>query len=164
MESIPFVPVAQILGLLEILSDSPELINIYDISDEIGKEFGETISIVKAAEILDLVDTPKHDVELTDLGHRFVAADREGRRKIFAEQVFKLRIFHIIIALLSEYEEIDADRIISDIASALPYDSPEKTFETMIAWGRYAGLMDFSVKTRTVFAPKDEEAEEEAQG
>ena len=164
MESIPFVPVAQILGLLEILSDSPELINIYDISDEIGKEFGETISIVKAAEILDLVDTPKQNVDLTTLGQRFVAADRDGRRKIFAEQVFKLRIFHIIIALLNEYEEIDAGRIVKDIASALPYDNPEKTFETMIAWGRYAGLMDFNAKTRMVFVPKDEDADEEAQG
>jgi len=159
MESIPFVPVAQILGLLEILSGASEPSNIYEISDEIGKEFGETISIVKAAEILDLVDTPKHDVELTALGRQFVAADREGRRKIFAEQVFKLRIFHIIIALLGEYEEIDADRIIQDIASALPYDNPEKTFETMIAWGRYAGLMDFSVKTRMVFVPKDDEGD-----
>lgn len=164
MESIPFVPVAQILGLLEILSNAPELINIYEIADEIGKEFGETISIVKAAEILDLVDTPKHDVELTDLGRRFVQADRDGRRKIFAEQVFKLRIFHIIIALLNEYEEIDADRIIKDVASALPYDSPEKTFETMIAWGRYAGLMDLNTKTRMVFVPKDEEANEDAPG
>ena len=162
MESIPFVPVAQILGLLEILeSGASEADNIYEISDEIGKEFGETISIVKAAEILDLVDTPKHDVALTDLGRRFVAAEREGRRKIFAEQVFKLRIFHIIIALLGEYEEIDAERIIGDIASALPYDSPEKTFETMIAWGRYAGLMDFNAKTRMVFAPKKDDEDDD---
>jgi NitT/TauT family transport system ATP-binding protein len=46
----------------------------------------------------------------------------------------------------------------------LPYDSPEKTFETMIAWGRYAGLMDFNTKTRMVFVPKDEEANEDAPG
>jgi NitT/TauT family transport system ATP-binding protein len=160
MESIPFVAVAQILGLVSILKDSPELSNIYDISDEIGREFGETISIVKAAEILDLVDTPKEDVELTELGRRFVAADREGRRTLFAEQVFKLRIFHIILALLKEFEEVDADRIVKDIASALPYDNPEKTFETMIAWGRYAGLMDFNAKSRKVFVPEDEAADE----
>jgi NitT/TauT family transport system ATP-binding protein len=54
MESIPLVSVGQILGLLSILNDAPELSNIYDISDEIGKEFGETIAIVKAAEILEL--------------------------------------------------------------------------------------------------------------
>jgi NitT/TauT family transport system ATP-binding protein len=163
MESIPLVPVGQILGLMSILNDSPELSNIYDISDEIGKEFGETIAILKAAEILDLIETPKHEVRFTELGRRFVAADRLGRRSIFAEQVFKLRIFHIILALLGEYEEIDADRVIKDIASALPYDNPEKTFQTMIAWGRYAGLMDFNAKTRMVFVPKEDASEEAGQ-
>jgi NitT/TauT family transport system ATP-binding protein len=164
MESIPFVPVGQILGLMSILNDSPELSNIYDISDEIGKEFGETISIVKAAEILELIDTPKHEVRFTDLGRRFVASDRLGRRAIFSEQVYKLRLFHIIIALLTEYEEVEADRIIKDIASALPYDNPERTFQTMIAWGRYAGLMDINQKTRMVFVPKEDDADEDGPG
>jgi len=160
MESIPLVPVGQILGLLSILHDSPELSNIYDISDQIGKEFGETIALVKAAEILDLIDTPKDQVRFTELGRRFVAADPAGRRAIFAEQVFKLRLFHIIIALLQECDEVEADRVIEDIASALPYDNPEKIFQTMIAWGRYAGLMDFNANTRMVFVPKTEESAE----
>lgn len=157
MESIPYVPVAQILGLMKILHDSPEQSNIYEISDEIGTDFGETIAIVKAADILDLVDTPKHDVKLTELGRRFVVADREGQRQLFAEQVNKLRLFHIILALLGEHEEVEADAIVKDIATALPFDNPDKTFETMIAWGRYAGLMDLDPKTRMVFVPKEEE-------
>jgi NitT/TauT family transport system ATP-binding protein len=161
MESIPLVPVGQILGLLSILNDSPELHNIYDISDEIGKEFGETIALVKAAEILELIETPKQEVRFTELGKRFVAADRETRHAIFAEQVFKLRLFHIIIALLEEYEEVDSARVIKDIGSALPYDNPEKTFQTMIAWGRYAGLMDFNAKTGMVFVPKNEDTDED---
>lgn len=162
MESIPLVNVAQILGLMSILSDTPDLSNIYDISDEIGREFGETIAILKAAEILDLIETPKQEVRFTELGRRFVAADRIGKRAIFAEQVFKLRLFHIILALLKEYEEIEATQVIKDIASALPYDNPEKVFETMIAWGRYAGLMDYNTKTRMVFVPGDDESAEDA--
>jgi NitT/TauT family transport system ATP-binding protein len=159
MESIPLVPVGQILGLLSILHDSPELSNLYDISDEIGREFGETIAIVKAAEILDFVDTPRHEVHFTELGRRFVAADRQQRKAIFAAQVDKLRLFHIILALLAEHEEVEAQRIIDDIAAALPYDNPEKMFETMIAWGRYAGLMDFNPKTGMVFVPQEDEEE-----
>ena len=54
-------------------------------------------------------------------------------------------------------EEVEADRVIKDIASALPYDNPEKTFQTMIAWGRYAGLMDINNKTRMVFVPEEDE-------
>ena len=107
------------------------------------------------------MDTPKDEVRFTELGRRFVAADPAVRHAIFAEQVFKLRIFHIIIALLHEHEEVQAERIIKDIGSALPYDNPEKTFQTMIAWGRYAGLMDFNAKTGMVFVPKDEDNDEQ---
>ena len=70
-------------------------------------------------------------------------------------------MFHIIIALLHEYEEVEAERVIKDIASALPYDSPDKVFQTMIAWGRYAGLMDFNANTGMVFVPKNEDAVDE---
>ncbi|MDE1997990.1 MAG: ATP-binding cassette domain-containing protein [Burkholderiales bacterium] len=156
MESIPLVPVGQILGLLSLLHDEPDLSNIYDISDEIGREFGETIAIVKAAEILEFIDTPKDEVVFTELGRKFIASDPAGRKAIFADQVFKLRLFHIILALLREYEEIDSGRIIKDIASVLPYDNPEKIFQIMIAWGRYAGLMDYNAKTGMVFVPEDE--------
>ncbi len=162
MESIPCVPVGQIIGLLSVVQDSPDLTNIYDISDEVGKEFGETISLVKAAEILELADTPKNDVRLTELGKRFLAADREGRKQIFADQVHKLRLFHIIIEYLKTQDEVDADKVLKDIATALPYDNPEKVLQTMIAWGRYAGLMDYNANAKTIFIPKDYEDEEES--
>ena len=158
MESIPLVTVGQIIGLISILYDQPELANIYDISDEIEKDFGETIAIVKAAEILELVDTPKNDVELTALGRRFHEGSREERQKIFSEQIYKLRLFHIILAYLEVSEEVDAERVLQDIADALPHDNPEKILETMIAWGRYAGIMDYNPNSKTVFVPHDEES------
>jgi NitT/TauT family transport system ATP-binding protein len=157
MESIPLVAVGQIVGLISILHDHPELVTIYDISDEIERDFGETIAIVKAAEILELIETPKNDVALTELGHRFYDGSREERQVIFAEQIYKLRLFHIILAYLAESETVDTERILQDISHALPYDNPEKVLETMIAWGRYAGLMDYDADTSTVFAPKDDE-------
>src|SRR6195256_3512932 len=136
MESIPTVPVGQILGLLSIINDDPELNNIYDLSNEIGKDFGDTISLVKAAEILELVSTPKDEVLLTDLGQRFITADSDERKEIFAEQVQKLRLFHIILGYLEVQEEIDEETVMKDIASALPYENPERILKTMIAWGR----------------------------
>jgi NitT/TauT family transport system ATP-binding protein len=161
MESIPTVGVSQILGLLSILHDQPDLNNVYDISDEIGKEFGETIAIVKAAEILEFVNTPKDEVEFTELGRRFFQSDRATRKEIFAEQVRKLRLFHIIIAYLETQEEVSAETVTHDIATALPYENPEKILQTMIAWGRYAGLMDYNANTDMVTLPEEEEEEEE---
>jgi NitT/TauT family transport system ATP-binding protein len=161
MESIPTVPVGQILGLLSILHENPELENIYDISNEIGKDFGETISLVKAAEILEFVETPKDEVRFTELGKKFIDADNETRKEIFAEQVKKLRLFHIILAYLEVQEEIDAESVMKDISAALPYENPERILETMIAWGRYAGLMDYDANTQMVTRPEPQEEREE---
>ena len=156
MESIPHVSVGQVIGLLSILSNDPELDSIYDIGAEIGKEFGETISIVKAAEILEFVDTPKNDVRLTSLGQQFFSADQARRTEIFREQIYKLRLFHIIIECLKVEEEIDEERILKELSSALPYDNPEKLLHTMIAWGRYARILDYDRDTKKLFIPKDD--------
>jgi NitT/TauT family transport system ATP-binding protein len=161
MESIPCVPVGQMLGLLSIIEDNPDLVDIYDLANEIGKDFGETIALVKSVEILELVDTPKDEVRFTELGKRFITADNETRQKIFAEQVQKLRLFHIILAYLEVQDEIDEETVLKDISVALPYENPEKILETMIAWGRYAGLMDYDAATEMVTRPEKEEAEHE---
>ena len=163
LESIPTVPVSRILGLLSILQDHPELDNIYDIANEIGKDFGETISLVKAAEILEFVDTPKDEVRFTDLGKKFIDADSETRTQIFAEQVKKLRLFHIILSYLEVQEEIDRETVMKDISTALPYENPEKILETMIAWGRYAGLMDYDANTEMLCRPEQEVEEKETE-
>jgi NitT/TauT family transport system ATP-binding protein len=161
LESIPTVPVGRILGLLSILQDHPELDNIYDIANEIGKDYGETISLVKAAEILEFVDTPKDEVAFTEIGKKFIAADSDTRKQIFAEQVQKLRLFHIILGYLEVQEEIDSETVMKDISTALPYENAEKVLQTMIAWGRYAGLMDYDANSEMVTRPEKETEEEE---
>jgi NitT/TauT family transport system ATP-binding protein len=164
MESIPTVPVGRIIGLLSILQDHPELDDIYDIANEIGTDFGETIALVKAAEILEFVDTPRHEVRFAELGRKFIAADNDTRAVIFAEQVKKLRLFHIILGYLEVQSEVDAETVMKDIATALPYENSEKILETMIAWGRYAGLMDYDTNTQMVTRPEnavDKEKEDE---
>ena len=102
------------------------------------------------------MDTPKNEVQLTALGRRFHEGSREERQKIFSEQLYKLRLFHIILAYLEVSKEVDAERVLQDIADALPHDNPEKILQTMIAWGRYAGIMDYNPTSRIVFGPHDQ--------
>ena len=64
-----------------------ETINVFDLSARIGKEFGETIATVKAAEMLDLVDTPKDDVMMTEVGWYFLAAPAPARKTLFRQAI-----------------------------------------------------------------------------
>ena len=61
-------------------------------------------------------------------------------------------------SMLEVSEEVDAERVLQDIAHALPYDKPGKVFQTMIAWGRFAGIRDYNATTKTVFVPHDGKA------
>lgn len=163
VESIPNVPVETIVGLLEIIEDAKETINVFDLSARIGKEFGETIAIVKAAEMLDLVDTPKDDVRMIQAGWYFLAAPAPARKTLFRQAIMKLRLFQMLTARLAEAPDgrIDADSVLEELRTLLPYDQPAKLLETLIAWGRYAELIDFDQNANTVYLHEASESEDE---
>lgn len=165
VESIPNVPVNTIVGLLEILEDSRETIDVFELSARIGKEFGETIAIVKAAEMLNLVETPKDDVHMTQLGWYFLAAPLPARKTLFKRAILNLRLFQMLAKRLEEAEEhqISADTIREELATLLPYDQPSKLFETLVTWGRYAEIFDYDVDNDTIMLatiPPDDDEDE----
>jgi len=159
IQSIPNVSVAQIVGLLEVLEASQETINVFDLSARIGTDFGDTISIVKAAEMLDLVDTPKDDVHMMPTGWYFLAAALPQRKALFRQAIMKLRLFQILTTRLAQEAdgEMPADDLREMLATLLPYDSADKLFETIVAWGRYAEIVDYDADTGVVSLVKEEE-------
>ena len=167
VEPIPNVPVETIVGLLEILEDAQETINVFDLSARIGKEFGETIATVKAAEMLGLVDTPKDDVLMTQAGWYFLAAPPPARKALFRQAIMKLRLFQMLTSRLEEAPEgrIDVDSVLEQLSALLPYDQPTKLLDTLVAWGRYAELIDFDEDAHAVHlheaSASDEEDEDE---
>ena len=162
VEPIPNVPVETIVGLLEIIEDAQETINVFDLSALIGKEFGETIATVKAAEMLDLVDTPKDDVLMTEAGWYFLAAPAPARKTLFRQAILKLRLFRMLTARLAESADgrINADSVLEELGTLLPYDQPARLLETLIAWGRYAELIDFDQNANVVYLHEAAEDDE----
>jgi len=163
VETIPNAPVETIVGLLEILEDGQETINVFDLSAKIGKEFGETIAIVKAAEMLGLVDTPKDDVVMTQAGWYFLAAPAAVRKTLFRQAIMKLRLFQLLTSQLeaASGERLNADTVLEELGTLLPYDQPAKLFQTLIAWGRYAELVDFDQDSNAVYLYRASESDDE---
>jgi len=163
VESIPAAAVSEILGLLEVLEDSEETINVFDLSARIGREFGDTIAIVKAAEMLRLVDTPKDDVLMTQVGWYFLAAPLPARKTLFRQAIMRLRLFQIVTEVLegTEDKRIGADVILERLAALLPYDRSDRLFETLVAWGRFAEMLDYDQDTHTVYLPQHDEEDDE---
>jgi len=100
LEPLPDVSVNEIIGLLEVLDAHQREKDIFHLAIEIHKEFGHLINIAKAAELLDIVDTPKQKILLTELGKRFVESDTGGRKLLWKEQLNKLTIYRRILDML----------------------------------------------------------------
>jgi len=92
LQILPDVQISEMVGLLESIYAEGGMADIFDLSQRIGKDFGQTLYLVKAAEVLDLVDTPKQTVVLTESGRVFVEGDINLRKGMLHNLFSNLRI------------------------------------------------------------------------
>ena len=131
-----------------MLDDHGGHADVFHLVEYVGQDFGRVLAVTKAAELLELVDTPKQDVVLTPEGTRFLAASIPERKHIFRDQAKTLRIFHDVLALLarSERHEVDVDVVLSSLALHVPYEDPDRMLTTLVNWGRHADLFDYDLE------------------
>jgi NitT/TauT family transport system ATP-binding protein len=163
-EPLPDAGASEIFGLLEMLDHIGGRANVFALVDRLGRDFGKVLAVVKAAELLDLADTPKHDVVLTKEGREFLSRPIPARKAMFREAVAKLRVFTALVAQIrrSERHEIDEFDVQSELALNLPYEDAERQFRTLVNWGRQADLFDHDAERQKLFI--DEASPEKAAG
>jgi NitT/TauT family transport system ATP-binding protein len=145
-EPLPEVGAGEVIGLLEYLDARGGRSDIFHIAEDTHREFGLLIAVAKAAEMLDLVDTPKHQVVLTPEGKAFVRAEPPEQKGMWRRQLLKLRLFKEIYDLLQRQEghTIDKDFVLELIVMRMPYENYEKVFNTLVRWARYGDLFSYN--------------------
>jgi NitT/TauT family transport system ATP-binding protein len=153
IEPLPHVSLGQIIGLLEVLDDNKGSIDIFDLATKIGKDFGSTIAVVKAAELLDFVDTPKQNVVFTDMGRQFLSASINDKKILMRQQMLSMRLFDIISTMLQRSETLNLHEeiIIEQLAILLPNEDPEQLFETLVGWARYGELFGYNADDKLLY-------------
>jgi NitT/TauT family transport system ATP-binding protein len=151
-EPLPDVTQEEIVGLLEYLDARGGKEDVFRIAADTNREFGRVLAVVKAAEMLDLVDTPKRMVVLDRDGERFVRADSAGRQAIWRERLLRVRLFRTVAEVLKREtrHEVDRDFILETIVLNLPQEDYEKVFATFISWARYGNLFVYDEARQTV--------------
>ncbi len=141
--SLPYVTPGEVLGLLALLGDQPN--DVFELAERFGKEFGYVVRVVKAAELLEFVDTPQQDVILTPIGQRLVAASTSEQKQLVREQLLKLKIFDLLVRLIRVHEnqQMPAEDLLVELQAALPHEKPRPLFRTLLSWGRYAEIITF---------------------
>jgi NitT/TauT family transport system ATP-binding protein len=155
-EPLPRVVPSEVIGLLEYLDARGGQDDVFRIASDTDREFGAVFSVVTAAEILDLVDTPKRQVVLSPGGTRLVRATPAARPAIWREAIRQLRIFRLVEEALAHGEghRLDREFVLEVIAVNAPNEDWEAMFETFVAWARYGNLFDYDEERGELALPE----------
>jgi NitT/TauT family transport system ATP-binding protein len=155
IEPLPEASSGEIVGLLEYLDARGGRQDVFRIAADTNRAFDQTIRVVRAAEMLDFVDTPKRMVVFEPEGQRFVRATPEERTAIWREHLLKLRLFQEIYEVLKRQpkHEVDRDIVLEQIVLHMPQENYERIFHTFIGWARFGDLFDYNEKTEILSLP-----------
>lgn len=145
---IPAVPFSEIFGLLEVLMDHGGEQDLFELDSETAYDFGHTIAVVKAAEMLGFVETPGDLVRVTELGREVVSAAVPEKKVLFRRRLLTLGVFGEVVKFLAT--EPDAPRRGDDVraflSEKLPGQGISDLFRTMVGWGRAGQLFDYDAR------------------
>jgi NitT/TauT family transport system ATP-binding protein len=152
-EPIPPVSPGQIFGLMEILRDHGGQMDVFNLDQLTEYDFGHTLSVVKAGEMLEFLDTPKSLVVLTDLGRAFLDADVNGRKTLFRRQLEQLTTFRFVRRLLEEATggELTKEIVEEELCVRLCTEDIPKLIDVIINWGRYGELFGYSPDSERLY-------------
>ena len=153
---LPSVTMGEVVGLVQMLGAEPE--SLFGLAGRLKKDFTTFLSVVKAAELIDLVETPGQTVRLTKAGLAFRKADIKSRKKLMREMLLALKIFQHFAERLdaSEHKEITEEEALQDLAHFFPNERPKILFKHLVGWARYAELFAFDAR-RAVLKPFEKE-------
>lgn len=152
IEPLPEASDSEIMGLLEYLDARGGRRDVFHVASDTNREFGRMIGIVKAAELLNFVDTPKSMVVLEPEGARFLQALPEERKALWREQLLNLNLFREVYNALQRQpgHEVDRDFVLETIIMRMPQENYEKVFNTFIRWAQFGDLFSYDEATETV--------------
>ena len=149
IEPLPSTGISKILGMCEILEDKGGRLDLFELARDLHMPFSEVLLVIKAAEMLSLIDTPGHEAQMTAFGSKVLAAPIDDKKSMLGEQMLKLNVFQHIVKLLrgADRGELPAELILEELALRLPHETPRQMFTTLLNWGRYGNVFGYSRDT-----------------
>ena len=162
IEILPPVTITEVVGLVELIHGDGGEADLFELVDKLEHDFGHTLYLVKAAELLELVDTPKQDVLLTEKGSRFVEGDINVRKNMIHESLGHLAIVQVTTELLKEsgIVRLPVNDLVTKVQTLLhSAGNAEKVVETLIGWGRFAEYFGYNDDTKTIYLDVGQETQ-----
>jgi NitT/TauT family transport system ATP-binding protein len=160
IEPLPSTGISKILGMCEILDDKGGREDLFALARDLHMPFSEVLLVIKAAEMLALIDTPGHEAQLTAFGKKVLVAPIKDKKALLGQQMLKLNVFQHIVKLLKSADrtELPAELILEELALRLPHEQPRQMFTTLLNWGRYGDIFGYSRDEDLFFLHREEVA------
>jgi NitT/TauT family transport system ATP-binding protein len=147
---LPHVRAGGIAGLLEILADRSGRADLHRLAADLQLEADDVLPIVDAAVMFGLARVEQGDVQITEQGRAFAAADIQQRKKMFRDAVLAnvplLR--QIDSALRAKTDGTMPAEFFHDLLDEhFSDDEALRQLDTAIQWGRYSELFDYDAVT-----------------
>ena len=142
-EPLPNVNMGEVIGLVQMLGKEPE--SIFALATRLKREFSAFLSVIKAAELIDLVETPGQAVRLTQKGIDLRNADPKQRKALMHDLLLDLKTFRHFADRIDHFEDgqMPEKDVLEDLAQLFPGERPKVLFKTMLGWARYSELFSF---------------------
>ncbi len=148
-ETIPSARTSEIVGLVEYLDARGGREDVFRIASDTNREFGRLITVVNAAELLDLVETPRRTVVLSPEGLRFVRGGADERKALWRAKLLDLQLFRQVREALQQEPDhrLRSEFVQELIALHMPNENGEAIFDVFVSWSRFGELFSYDDQT-----------------
>ncbi|MBV8456021.1 MAG: nitrate/sulfonate/bicarbonate ABC transporter ATP-binding protein [Acetobacteraceae bacterium] len=159
---LPRVGTNLMAGLMETLADQPYngRADLPALANALQLELDELLPLGEALQMLRFGELAEGDIVLNDSGRRFVSADTEQRKKIFAAALQEnVPLVKAIRQVVDERwnHRASAVRFRDELEDHMSPEYAEDSLRTAISWGRFAELFSYDEEAETFSLPEEEE-------
>ncbi|MDA8346024.1 MAG: nitrate/sulfonate/bicarbonate ABC transporter ATP-binding protein [Thermaerobacter sp.] len=164
VQTVPPVRSGALSGLLELLEDQDERVDLYWLGEELSLDVEDFLPIVEAAELLGLAKVAEGDIELTEEGRNYADASLLRRKEIFRDQALeRCPALQNMVHLLRQKSNgrMNREFFVDILERSVGADEAERQVDTLVDWGRYSELFAYDQESRQLYI-ETEAAEETA--
>jgi NitT/TauT family transport system ATP-binding protein len=160
-QPLPAAGAHQIEALAEVLT-APAYdghAELPTLANALGARAEALLPAAEALQILEFGEIKDGALSLTAAGRIFAKGTRDIRKRLFAEHLVRfVPLASHIQRVLKERPEHRAptERFMAELEDHLDHSDAERTLHTLFAWGRYAEVLTYDHRSRSIglFAPQ----------
>ncbi len=144
LEPLPDVSLSEISGLAELLADTGGSRSLEALAGLGEGSFQHALEVVRAGEMLDLMQADDRKLELLDAGRALVESPIARRPDILGAGVAALPMAEILLPIIKDGHGVVDEEVLSEkLAGRLPAAELPRTLRRFLGWANTTDLVDW---------------------